>query len=259
MVNSGSNTASPAILPGLDAEQSKQLMQFLANLQMNKQTTPSEPSSSQTFSSAHMAGISPFQYVTSVNTVCCTCKLEGKVWIIDSGVSDHMVSDRNLLCNIKTLDTPILITLPDGNKLKVTQHGGLKVGKSLILQHTLFVPFFQFNLLSVKRLIEQLRCEVVFSATKYILQDPSLKRPLEIGRATQGLYILDDEITRKLDCGAENRGSDTLTCSNRTVNTQHKYSFTCSKSSKNANLWHVRMGHISPKKLTYIPVLENLI
>ena len=76
MVNSGSNKAPPTILPGLDAEQSKQLMQFLATLQINKQqTTPSASSSSQTFSSAHMAGVSPFQYVTSVNTVCCTCKL----------------------------------------------------------------------------------------------------------------------------------------------------------------------------------------
>ena len=261
MVNSGSdfNTGPPTILPGLDVEQSKQLMQFLANLQMNKQQTSSEPSSSQTFSSAHMAGISPFQYVSSVNTVRCTCKLEWKVWIVDSGASDHMISDKNLLCNIKTLDTPILITLPDGNKLRVTQHGELKIGKSLTLQHTLFVPFFQFNLLSVRRLIEQLRCEVVFSATKCVLQGPSLKRPLEIGRATQGLYILDDETTRKLDyADAENKGSNTSTCSDRIINTKHQYSFTCSKSSKNVNLWHVRMGHVSTKKLSYIPVLRNL-
>ena len=63
-----------------------------------------------------------------------------------------MIHDKTLLHNIRSLEVPILITLPNGNKVKVCQYGDLKIGKNLLLQHALFVPYFQFNLLSVKRL-----------------------------------------------------------------------------------------------------------
>ena len=74
-----------------------------------------------------------------------------------------MVYEKTLLHNIRFLETPILITLPNGNKIKVCQLGDLKIGKSLALHHAIFVPYLQFNLLSIKRISEQLKCEVVFS------------------------------------------------------------------------------------------------
>jgi len=114
---------------------------------------------------------------------------------VDSGASDHMVFDKTLLHNIRPLKNLILITLPNGNKIKVSQVGDLQIGRNLMLHHALFVPHFQFNLLSVKRLSEQLKCQVIFSEHSCILQGPSLKRPLEIDRSSQGLYILNDEVT----------------------------------------------------------------
>ena len=80
-----------------------------------------------------------------------------------------MVFDNNLLHNIRSLEVPILITLPNGNKVKVSQFGDLKIGSNLVLKHALLVPFFRFNLLSVKRLSEQLKCEVVFSENSCVL------------------------------------------------------------------------------------------
>jgi len=86
--NAVNTSSSIAItLPGLDAEQSKQLLQFLANLQVNKQSPPQEScgphgtSGSQNLSTTHIASIhlTSSQYVTSANTICCTCKLEGKI------------------------------------------------------------------------------------------------------------------------------------------------------------------------------------
>ena len=127
-------------------------------MQLNRQQPiTQESSSSQGFSYTHMAGITPFQFVTSANTIYCICKLEGNVWIVDSGASDHMVFDKSLLNNLRVLATPILITLPNGNKLKVSHFGDLKIGKNLTLHHTLYVPYFHFNLLSVKRLSEQFK------------------------------------------------------------------------------------------------------
>jgi len=153
------NTAGPdnsaiqsVTLPGLDVDQSTQLLQFLANLHARKQSSQGPASSS--VSNAYMAGINAdlLKAVTSANTICYTCQLDGKIWIIDSCASGHMIFDKDLLHNIRTLKVPILISLPNGNKVRVTQSGDLKIGNNLVLHHVLFVPYFQFNLLSVKRL-----------------------------------------------------------------------------------------------------------
>ena len=73
-----------------------------------------------------------------------------------------------------------------------------RIGNSLTLHRTLCVPYFQFNFLSVKRPSEQLKCQVVFLDHSCVLQAPSLNWALKIGKSTQGLYILDEEIARRL-------------------------------------------------------------
>ena len=168
------------------------------------------------------------------------------MWIINSGASDHMVFDKILLSNIGNLQNPILITLLDGNKVKVSQFGDSKLGKNLILHHVLFVPYFQFHLLSVKRLTEQLKCDVVFSEHACVLQGPSLKRPLELGKSTQGLYILDEAVSEGLELKEirQNKCSFTSSCFDKKQFTD-QYSFSCSRSQSLANLWHKRMGHVS--------------
>jgi len=208
-----------------------------------------------------MAGISltSLQYVASAGSVCCTCNLDGTVWVVDSGASDHMVFDNNLLHNIRSLEVPILMTLPNGNKVKVSQFGDLKIRSNLVLKHALLVPFFRFNLLSVKRLSEQLKCEVVFSENSCVLQGPYLKRPVEIGKSTQGLYILDEEIAKRLVFEeAETDAPECRTaCNSFLSNNEAEYSFTCNRGSKSIDLWHRRMGHISFSKLRYVPVLKD--
>ena len=74
-----------------------------------------------------------------------------KIWIVDLGPSDHMVFDKSLLHNIRSVNDLTLITLP-----RISQCGGLRIDNSLTLHNALFVPYFQFNLLSIKRLSEQL-------------------------------------------------------------------------------------------------------
>jgi len=198
------------------------------------------------------------QYVTSTTTVCYMCKLEGRIWIVDLGASDHMVFDKALLHNIRYLKNPILITLLDDSKVKVSQFGDLKIGKSFILHHVLFVPYFQFNLLSVKRLSEQLKCEVVFSEHACVLQGPSLKRPLKIGKSIQGLCILDHAVSRRRKLEEINEISCNSTFYNDKKHLKNQYSFNSSKDHSFPNLWHKRMGHISFRKLSHMSVLKSL-
>jgi len=63
-----------------------------------------------------------------------------------------------------------------------------------VLNNVLLVPQFQFNLLSIKRLCEQLHSTVEFSESHVMLQAPSQKKPLVIGRDYKGLYVLDKRL-----------------------------------------------------------------
>ena len=69
-------------------------------------------------STAHMAGIT---YV--LNTVHSFCVLNQGVWIIESGASEHTCSEQSLLQKLSVLKYPILVSLPNGTQVMVTQKG----------------------------------------------------------------------------------------------------------------------------------------
>ena len=102
-----------------------------------------------------------------------------------------IICDVKFLHDLRLLDTPIHVSLPNGQKVQVTQYGTLKLNDWIELHHVLLVPHFKYNLLSVKQLARQLHCDVVFSETLCTLQDPSLKRPVVVGKEAFGLYLLE--------------------------------------------------------------------
>ncbi|XP_070049888.1 uncharacterized protein [Nicotiana tomentosiformis] len=79
----------------------------------------------------------------------------GDVNFADSGASNHMSYNKNLLTNTRTLPYPFLVTLPNGYRVKVTEIGDAVLSPKLTLHRA-----------------------------------PSMKRLLEIGRARNGLYFL---------------------------------------------------------------------
>ena len=144
-----------------------------------------------------MAGIiTPTTTVYNSNAICCLSKLENGSWILNSGASDHMSSSPEGLHDIRLLDSPIFVSLPNGYKVEVTYHGNLKINDHIVLHHVLLVPYFKFNLLSVKRLATELHCQVIFTEDLCTLESPSQKSPLAIGRDFHGLYIRDKVLVR---------------------------------------------------------------
>ena len=59
------------------------------------------------------------------------------------------------------------------------------------LSNVLHVPDFQFNLLLVSKLCEQVTGKVIFTSTNCILQDPMLQEVV-LGRTNSGLYHVQD-------------------------------------------------------------------
>ncbi|XP_070040732.1 uncharacterized protein [Nicotiana tomentosiformis] len=94
--------------------------------------------------------------VESVDShVCASSQANGDPWILDSGATNHMTPHKHLLHDIMPLVRPFLVTLPNGYKVKVISTG------SLHLRHDIT-----------------------------LLNGPSLKRPLVIGKAAGRLYYL---------------------------------------------------------------------
>jgi hypothetical protein len=84
------------------------------------------------------------------------------LWIIDTGASDHMTSDLSLLCDVHTFPSSKPVRLPNGQTIHVTHYGTSHIFKNLILYNFLYVPNFQFNLLSVHKLTDSLNCVTIF-------------------------------------------------------------------------------------------------
>jgi len=183
--------------------------------------------------------------VYNSNAICCLSKLENGVWILDSGASDHMSSSVEGLHDIKLLDRPILVSLPNGYKVQVILHGNIRINDHIILHHVLVVPHFKYNLLSVKRLTAQLHTSVVFTKTLCILQGPSQKSPLAIGREAHGLYILDKDLIRAVKIH-----NSCFPYPKSFLNTEQLESL-CNQTSEqiSVEVWHRIVGHFPYKKL----------
>lgn len=119
----------------------------------------------------------------------------------------------------------------NGYKVKVTYVGFFFLSPIITLTNVLLVPSFQYNLIFIHQLLTELNCYILFTTVSFFLQDPSLKRPLEIGRVEHGLYILHSLFV-VFD-------SSVMSLTN-VITSQHSYSFASPTSS-----------------IDYIPAISN--
>ncbi|XP_070021148.1 uncharacterized protein [Nicotiana sylvestris] len=136
---------------------------------------------SSSINTANFAGMIVCTSSIDFGKLSCKC-FESKTdtWILDSGASNHMNFNKSLMSNIEFLPYPFLVVLPNGYKVKVSKIGDVVLTSKIVLQKVLFVPSFKFNLA------------------------PSVKRPLEIGKVRNGLYLICSK------CLRDNNSSVTL-------------------------------------------------
>ncbi|KAG8650605.1 hypothetical protein MANES_07G054076v8 [Manihot esculenta] len=75
-------------------------------------------------------------------------------WILDTGITDHMSSNQFLFKFLELLNKQVTVYLPDDNAMKVCYIGSIMVSKYMHLENVMFVPKFNYNLLSVSKLIK---------------------------------------------------------------------------------------------------------
>ena len=102
-------------------------------------------------------------------------------WILDSGASDHLSSNKDLFSSI-TITSPLpMITLANGTQ---TMAKGIESEcpplPSLPLTFVLYVPDSPFNIKSVNKVIYDLNCSITFFHSSITLQDRSTRRTIGI-------------------------------------------------------------------------------
>lgn len=114
-------------------------------------------------------------------------------WIIDTGATNHMVSNINMLdkSTINKDNNPRKFYLPNGDISIVTHTGTSSISPRSILENVFLLPQFKYNLMSVSKATEKLHCIALFYLDFCIFQDLSNGKVKEIDRQEDGLYLLN--------------------------------------------------------------------
>ena len=102
-------------------------------------------------------------------------------WILDSGASDHISSNKDLFSSL-TFPSPLpTIILANGSQTIAKGIGFACPLPSLLLIFVLYVPDFPFNLISISKLTRDLHCVLTFSHYSVTLRDRSMGKTIGIG------------------------------------------------------------------------------
>ncbi|GAA0140406.1 hypothetical protein LIER_01762 [Lithospermum erythrorhizon] len=82
-------------------------------------------------------------------------------WIVDNGASVHVCSDINLFHSINNMSYSISVKLPDDTVRVVKSGGVVKLNSNIMLTDCLYVPFFNYNLLSDTKSLELGHCSPI--------------------------------------------------------------------------------------------------
>ncbi|KAL2941173.1 Retrovirus-related Pol polyprotein from transposon RE1 [Bienertia sinuspersici] len=148
-------------------------------------------------------------------------------WIVDTGASHHVTDDATCLMDVHTI-YPCPVGLPDGSHAMATTEGCVFLADNIILEHVLFVPQLNCNLISVSKMIDDSQCFVQFTDSLCAIQDRLSRSLIGAGERIDGLYYF--QRLPKV-CAVTNTGVSTF------------------------ELWHRRMGHPSDNIVKLVPAI----
>jgi hypothetical protein len=110
-------------------------------------------------------------------------------WILDSGASHHMSSDRKSFLSLNPTSS-IKFKIADGTLIRAARIGSISTS-NFSLSNVYYVPNIAWNVVSVSQLYDS-GYSVRFSSTRCYVQDPLSKRLVGNGSRKGGLYFLDE-------------------------------------------------------------------
>lgn len=186
--------------------------------------------------------------------------ISSHTWILDSKANDHVCSSIDLF-NYYFKIKHIKITVPNGKCTMVHYAGNIDFSPIFYLNHVLFAPDFNLNLISISKLCKYLKYFVVFSIDQCILQEMNTKRMIGLVSKENGLYKLH---LKKIHFEAR--------VSSHQIDPKLKFptqANTCHASSPlpisyfqnivipKYAIWHFRLGHMSSKRIAQMSKLYS--
>lgn len=89
-------------------------------------------------------------------------KTSSDKWIIDTGASRPMCTNKDLMRNLNKLRSVITVCLPDGSKKQVEFSGDAVISSDITLTDVLYIPSFKYNLLSITQLCSSIAAKCIF-------------------------------------------------------------------------------------------------
>ncbi|KAK9125652.1 hypothetical protein Scep_014498 [Stephania cephalantha] len=180
------------------------------------------------------------------STFCAHASVRHGDWIIDTGASNHICSDRYLFHFSKPPIHSTPAYLPDGTVKLVDAIGDIILTSKLTLHSCLHISSFKYNLLSVSKLYAYAHIKFVFHPSFCLLQDVESSQILGVGKVLGGLYILDQtsfnqEVINSFTCTSSNILETNVVSSH--VN--------------NVFSWHHLLGHPPLVVTKHLPMLSS--
>ena len=140
------------------------------------------------------------------SVISCLSFLGNDDWIIDSGDSDHMCFNLDKFTSYNFIsDKGHMITVPDGRKITVKYMGTVRLQNDFTLLNVLYVPQFRFNLISVSKLLDDLKCKLSFDHHDCHIQESLMKKHWLLGISKSGLYVFEGPRSETSESHEENQ------------------------------------------------------
>jgi hypothetical protein len=176
--------------------------------------------------------------------LCPKSIVKSNEWAIDTRAIDHMVTSTQFFTTMTTV-TNVAVTLPNGFTVMVTHIGSIQLTSSLLLHDVLCVPSFDFNLISVSKIISIMPCCIIFLSNLCFIQDLQQWKMIGLGKQRGGLHILQQSSS---PCLPAPQVLSTCIDSNKTL-----YSSNYVRHSNDSfHVWHCRLGHPSSTRMSFI-------
>ena len=112
-------------------------------------------------------------------------------WVIDSGSTDYMTPKSQIFHTYTLSLSNKKIIVVNGSLATVAGFGDIYITPTLILKNVLHVPKFSTSLVSIQKLIYDLKCYVIFFPSYYVFQEQGSGMKIGLAKERNGLYHLE--------------------------------------------------------------------
>jgi len=110
-------------------------------------------------------------------------------WIIDSSVIDHICSSLTYFTSYHQIN-PIYVKLPNRNQVIANYSGTIFLYQNHVIDIVLYIPCFNFNILLVAKLIDNLSCVLTFDSNGCHIQDKNSLKIISSAKMQDRLIYL---------------------------------------------------------------------